>query len=286
MQTKPAPVARSETAGRRSPDYDPLLRAFHVAFAPELRRIIADLPLTPEARVLDLCCGDGHYTAFLAERLGTDGELVAADLSDAYLERTAKRFAAAPPQAQLRLVKANAYSLPFEEESFDLVWCAQSFISLERPVAALREMARVLRPGGRVAILENDEYHHVLLPWPVELEMAVQRAIVAGVKERYGSGGRIAPARRLPAMLREAGFKPRRKKTYPADRQQPFTPAVRRFLRLHMRFLRDVVRDRLSSEQREGFDLLVDDRHDTSFLRLPECDLTCLNVLYLASRSG
>lgn len=263
-----------------TPNYDPYLRAFHRAFASELRQIVQDLPLSSESRVLDLCCGDGFYTAFLAERLGADGKLVAADLSEDYLDRTRENLGKQQPSVPCMFKKADAYALPFDDASFDLAWCAQSFISLKEPVRALKEMRRVVRPGGVVAILESDEFHHLLLPWPVELELAVQRAMHAGFKERYGKGSKAAPARKLPAMLREAGLKPRRKKTYPADRQPPYPADAARFLRLHLRFLREVVSGHLPETDRAPFMVLTGEAGEDSFLTRPDADITCLNVLY------
>src|SRR5205823_11043628 len=116
------------------PDYNPLLEAFHAAFAKELHQIVAELPLAPESNVLDVPCGDGFYAAALARRLGPAGALTAADCSDAYLARARASVARAAPEAPVTFVRADAYALPFEDESFDLVWCAQSLISLDDPV--------------------------------------------------------------------------------------------------------------------------------------------------------
>jgi ubiquinone/menaquinone biosynthesis C-methylase UbiE len=103
-------------------------------------------------------------------------------------------------------VKADAYRLPFEDGQFDLVWCAQSMISLNDPVAAIREMARVLKPGGRLAVLETDAYHHVLLPWPVGLELAIQKAVRDVCLKRYGSGAKFAQSRKLRSEFAAAGL--------------------------------------------------------------------------------
>ena len=75
----------------------------------------------------------------------------------------------------MTFARADLRHLPIPDDSFDLVWCAQSLYSLPDPVDALRRMARAARPGGIVAVFENDEFHHVLLPWPVEVELALAR---------------------------------------------------------------------------------------------------------------
>jgi SAM-dependent methyltransferase len=66
--------------------------------------------------------------------------------------------------------------LPFTDGSFDAVWCAQSPFSLREPVDAVTRMARAVKPGGLVAVLEDDTLHQVLLPWPVDVELAVRKA--------------------------------------------------------------------------------------------------------------
>ena len=158
------------------PGYALSLAAYHRAFAAELAGCVATLPVPAGGRALDLPCGDGFFSACLAERVGPRGEVVAADLSPAFL-RLASRICRAA--ANVRLVEANAYRLPFPDRSFDLVWCAQSLISLSAPVKVLAEMRRVTRRGGTVAVLETDELHHVLLNWPTGVELAVQRATLA-----------------------------------------------------------------------------------------------------------
>jgi ubiquinone/menaquinone biosynthesis C-methylase UbiE len=266
------------------PAYDGLQDAFHRAFRPELRRVIEDLPLGPAASVLDAPCGDGFYAALLARRLGPGGSLTAADRSRDYLDRARAAVAAAAPRADAVFVGADAYRLPFPEASFDLVWCAQSLISLGDPAAAVRELGRVVRPGGCVAVLENDAFHHVLLPWPVELEAALHRAILLGGRRRYGRGGRLHPARKLRQLFAAAGLRPQRKKTYPADRLAPFGDDVRAFLRFHLRSLRSLAADFLPDAQRERFDRLTDEEDPSSLLRREDVELTCLNTLLLGQR--
>ena len=55
------------------------------------------------------------------------------------------------------------------------------------------------RPHGVVAVLESDALHHLLLPWPIELEVAVQQALEEASLARYGNRGRLSPARQVPA---------------------------------------------------------------------------------------
>src|SRR5690242_10059537 len=73
------------------PTYAPMLAAYHRAHAAELRAMIAELPLRLGDRVLDMACGAGTYSVWLAERVGPHGTVVGVDISPAYLARARVR---------------------------------------------------------------------------------------------------------------------------------------------------------------------------------------------------
>jgi ubiquinone/menaquinone biosynthesis C-methylase UbiE len=276
----PARVPRAEGL----PGYDPLLRAFHRAFNRELTRAVEDLPLAPDARALDVPCGDGYYTRRLARRLFPAGRVTAADLSPAYLRRARRAVARGGRCRPVEFRRADVYELPFRDAEFDFAWCAQSFVSLQDPARALAELRRVVRPGGLVAVLESDEYHHVLLPWPVDLEVSLQQALRAASRARYGRSAKLAPARRIGRMCAQAGLEFLRKRTYAADRRSPFGPRVRRFLELHLAFIRGLVKGFLTRRERRRLERFCDPAAEGSLFRQPAPELTCLTAVYLARR--
>lgn len=247
------------------------LDAFHRAFHQEIRQVIDDLPLRPGNHVLDAPCGDGYYTRLLAERLGSSGQVVGVDLEE---EALARASGDTPPLVEW--VRADATALPFDDDSFDLAWCAQSLISLPDPVAALRELGRVVRPGGTVAILEEDSFHQLLLPWPIELELVIQEAIRRIAPRTYGKAGKLYVGRRLGKLLRAAGLKSDRKTTYAWDRQGPLRDDDRRYLEGYLAWLRDHIAAEIPSDQRDLFDVLTSpdserylpDRADVEFTYL------------------
>lgn len=266
------------------PDYDHSLRAFHRAFRRELRRAVRAVPLAPGGRVLDIPCGDGFYTAALARRLYPFGKVVAADLSDAYLDVARRTVGRRAELAAVEFVRADAYRLPFADDSFDLVWCAQSLISLDDPVAALKEMRRVARPGGTIAVLEDDEFHRVVVNWPVNLELDVQRAVAEATRAKYGSRDGLSPARQMRRFLFDAGLRPRERRTFAADRQAPFDPATRAYLRVHLRQTCAFVAGYLTAAQRAALDRAIAPDDEASLLRRPDAELTCLTTLFLARK--
>ena len=108
----------------------------------------------PDARALDLCCGTGDMTfALLREAGGQAAHVYGADFSHAMLVRAGEKFA----RTGLRWMEADALRLPVESGQFDLVTSAFGFRNLADYDAGLREIVRVLRPGGEAGILDFGE---------------------------------------------------------------------------------------------------------------------------------
>lgn len=113
----------------------------------------------PESRALDLCCGTGDL-AFALERVrnraGEKGaRVIGSDFAQPMLDRAAQKGIRAKSAAVF--AAADALNLPFPDASFDLVTSAFGFRNLADYEGGLREMARVLKPGGRLGILEFSE---------------------------------------------------------------------------------------------------------------------------------
>jgi ubiquinone/menaquinone biosynthesis C-methylase UbiE len=275
---------KSSRNDKTKPSYDQSLCAYQTAFKVEFMHIIESLPITKASRILDTPCGNGFYSQLLADRLGPKGVIDCVDLNAEYLATTRRRLQNA--RCKRHVHEADAYDLPFADSTFDLVWCAQSLISLDDALAAVQEMKRVLRPGGILAVLENDAFHHILLPWPVDLEVPLQKAIQIASRARFGSSTKLAPVRRLPKMFVEAGFHSCGKQTFAADRQAPWAARVRRFLEFHVEDLRELLRGHLPAKVRAAYRLFMDPQRPDSLFGDKAMDLTCLNVLYEATKRG
>ena len=115
----------------------------------------------PDALVLDLCCGTGDLALALAH--AGKARIVGADFAHPMLVRAKEKTAAQTPPANQSAVspmsffEADALRLPFSNASFDLVTTAFGFRNLANYEAGLREIQRVLKPGGAIAILEFTE---------------------------------------------------------------------------------------------------------------------------------
>ncbi|MEM1385647.1 MAG: MFS transporter [Pseudomonadota bacterium] len=120
------------------------------AHRPGFRRALAALPVGVGDRVLDVGCGGG---AFLRMVLDTGADAAGIDHSPDMLATTGAQNAAAVAAGRLELAAADAVRLPFPDKQFSHVFCLHAFFFFPEPAAAVREMARVLRPGGKLAIL-------------------------------------------------------------------------------------------------------------------------------------
>jgi SAM-dependent methyltransferase len=117
------------------------------------RRIAHDLlELGPGDTVLDIACGPGNFVREFAGAVGRRGLVVGLDASPTMLARAVQDTRTAPNVAYVR---GDAIRLPFRDATFDAVCCFAALHLFDEPLAALDAIARVLAPGGRVAILTS-----------------------------------------------------------------------------------------------------------------------------------
>lgn len=117
----------------------------------EERRAAAALQLRSATRLLDVACGPGNFTAPLAEQLSTGSLAVGFDISEPMLSRAVQDNSG----PRTCYVRGDARDLPFGDETFDAVACFGALYLIPDPFRVAREMIRVLRPGGRIAILTS-----------------------------------------------------------------------------------------------------------------------------------
>jgi ubiquinone/menaquinone biosynthesis C-methylase UbiE len=168
----------------------------------EVRREAAFLVphLSPAMRVLDCGCGPGSITLGLAE-LVTSGEVVGIDIEAGQLE-IGREQALKRCLTNVRFEQASVYALPFGSEAFDAVLAHAVLYHLGRPLEALAEMKRVLKPGGVLGIRDADSEGNVYFPHDPLLDQfwrMTERIEIAG-------GGDARLGRKQRQLLRESGF--------------------------------------------------------------------------------
>ncbi|GAA3149869.1 methyltransferase domain-containing protein [Streptomyces sp. SID486] len=157
--------------------------------------MIDRLQVGPGDRVLDIGCGLGGPAIRLAQRTGA--EVVGISVSLKQVERANELAEAAGVSGKVSFQHGDAMNLPFDDASFSAVWMLESVMQMPDRTAALTEAARVLRPGGRLALTDNYERETI---------SEERRPVIEGILKRYLTQS-PASFEAYPTMLREAGLR-------------------------------------------------------------------------------
>jgi len=177
------------------------LAVVNAVHGPDTRAFLLRAGLRLGMRVADIGCGIGTISCWMAEQVGAGGSVQGVDVSEGQVE-TARRRAGAAGIENVTFTVASAYDTGLESENFDLVFCRFVLMHLQRPEEALREMRRLLRPGGTLAVEDGD--FTALFSYPPLEAFDRCMALYRAAGERHGADFEIG--RRLYALVREAGF--------------------------------------------------------------------------------
>jgi len=197
------PGAVRDMFDRISPAYDVMNRVMTMGLDRRWRRLAAGSAVRPGDRVLDACCGTGDLA--LAD-LAAAGRVTGLDFS----ERMLARARAKGPG--IDWVLGDVLALPFPDASFDAVTVGFGVRNVADLAAGLRELARVLRPGGRLACLEITRPRGPLAPffrlWFEGFVPLLGRLLPGGEAYAYlpASVRRFPGPEDLAALLAQAGF--------------------------------------------------------------------------------
>jgi demethylmenaquinone methyltransferase / 2-methoxy-6-polyprenyl-1,4-benzoquinol methylase len=198
-----APAAVEAMFDRISPVYDPMNRLMTAGLDRRWRRLTVHATVRRGDRVLDACCGTGDL-ALEAQRAG--GRVIGLDFSERMLERARRKSTA------VEWVRGDVLALPFSDGSFDAVTVGFGIRNVEDLEAGLRELARVLRPGGRLGCLEITRPRGALRPffavWFDGLVPLAGKVLPGGAAYTYlpASVRRFPGPEDLGEAMRRAGF--------------------------------------------------------------------------------
>jgi demethylmenaquinone methyltransferase/2-methoxy-6-polyprenyl-1,4-benzoquinol methylase len=186
-----------------APVYDVMNRVMTAGLDQRWRRLAVSRVVWPGDRVLDACCGTGDL-AVAAEQRG--GRVVGLDFSERMLDRARSKSGA------IEWVRGDALDLPFAEGEFDAATVGFGVRNLENLEGGLRELCRVLRPGGKVAVLEITRPSGALRPffrlWFDVLVPVAGKVLPGGKAYTYlpASVRRFPGAVDLSRLMEHAGF--------------------------------------------------------------------------------
>ncbi|HEX7498307.1 MAG TPA: methyltransferase domain-containing protein [Candidatus Limnocylindrales bacterium] len=186
----------------------PVLAPASKRLVDRLDRLDPGLPAGRPSDVLDLGCGTGNLI-FEATRRWPEARLTGLDGSVGMLKVIRRESAALPESTQARLAYVHAYadSLPFPDASFDLVMTAFVLQQVPDRMAVIREMHRVLRPGGVVAIYGWLKATGDAFAPDTAFEDSLAEACVAGAPDTDNCAGHYRSVRSSADELRTAGFR-------------------------------------------------------------------------------
>ena len=166
-----------------------VMRLHGMSISAERERATTALHLGGDQRVLDVACGPGNFTGFFAGQLGGDGFVIGLDSSVAMMKRAVRDNSC----DRAVYMRADALNLPFNDRTFDVVCCFAALYLVPEPFAVLREMVRVISPGGRIAVMTSYGRESFVVRKGLELVAAI-------------CGVRVFDRTTVPAFFAAAGL--------------------------------------------------------------------------------
>lgn len=251
------------------------------------------LETRPGSAVLDAGCGTGGMTALLAQRVGPAGRVEAIDISDPCLAATSEIVESSGCASWTSIRRGDVQRLDFPDAQFDLVWCSRVVHGEPDQLAVVRELRRVLRPGGRLVLREGGQGLS-FLPYDIGigepgLEWRLQAAQYAFFG-RMRSG--LPESVRYPggwlAMLEEAGFGEVVARTFLLERAGPPSPDALAVVisRLNGMHKREHLRQELDESDIATLEMLCDESAPSYIGNRTDLHLTSSSSLYVGVRNG
>jgi demethylmenaquinone methyltransferase/2-methoxy-6-polyprenyl-1,4-benzoquinol methylase len=189
---------------RIAPVYDVMNRVMTVGLDVRWRRLAASAAVRPGDRVLDAACGTGDLA--IADLRAGAGKVTGLDFSERMLERARRK------ETRVEWIQGDMLALPFADATFDAATVGFGVRNVADLPLALTELRRVLRPGGRLAILEITQPRGALKPffslWFDRVVPLLGKVLPGGSAYTYlpESVKRFPSAEGLAALLRESAF--------------------------------------------------------------------------------
>ena len=255
----------------RMPDADTYTQKLYLSDflrQPVIRSAIRALDLPRGSRGLDAGCGIGSHTQLLAEAVGPTGHVTGLDLSPGFLARAKETAEKRGLSERITLQEGDVGRLAFSDDTFDWAWSVDcvGFIPAE-PVSLLRGLARVVKPGGSVAILVWSSQQ--LLPGYPLLEARLNATSLGIAPFAKGMRPGLHFLRAL-GRFREAGLEETAAQTFAGDVHAPLSDDVRSALMSLIEMRWGEPRSELSREDRAQFQRLCDPRSPDFILDVPD----------------
>ncbi|MGI8857230.1 MAG: class I SAM-dependent methyltransferase [Thermomicrobiales bacterium] len=225
MNERPADISASTSSTGHALAAVAYLDAHFAMCRPEYEAMAHSVGLQPGWHVLDAGCGRGSYVPIIAEMVGPTGAIAALDLAPENIASVEQSIAIWVLPTPVRAHLGSIVALPFPDDSFDAVWCANTtqYLTDDELATALGEFRRVVRPGGLVAIKEGTSQHLLYAP----ADPLVYVRLLDAVRDRYVSIAGVLRSPQTRRWLEAAGLEAVWQRTTLIERWAPLDPFAR-----------------------------------------------------------
>lgn len=232
------------------PDYWPILERYHRVRERLFRTIIADCGLPTDGLILDAGCGDGFYSALMAEILGLQARIIGVDRN--------WRVLRAPPAANqvIAFCLSDVEHAGLKPNTFDAIWLCRSLHSTRNPQRRLSALGSLLKPGGRLIVIENDLACSPRLSWPADFAQRLQQALYQFLRNQCRDGAvieRYFAPRFLPGWLAQARLHAVTTRIYPVRDVVPLTADIEDYWQHFMQYRGQCLRPYLTTTDFEAY---------------------------------
>lgn len=251
----------------------------HKAKEEERKEMVADLPINPGDKVLDLACGPGLWSSLLAEKVQPTGQVTGVDFSPDLI-KYAQKNKPAKLEKNINFEEGDLYEIPFDSDSFDLVFCGNTFAYINRPIEALEEQKRVAKPGGKVAVKEFDNGAIIFNPIDHCLAQRVMAATAKSLKENPKKpkfDNYIG--RKIFGLFKKVGFRRIINKSYAVRKHAPLSEEAKKYIIGTAKWYEETAAPYLTEEERKRWRLLFDPKSNDYILDKEEFYLCMVEMM-------
>jgi ubiquinone/menaquinone biosynthesis C-methylase UbiE len=261
------------------------LDAHFAAARPEYEAMLRMVGLRRGWRLLDAGAGGGSFLPLMAELAGPSGRIVALDLAPENVAAIAARVAAGDFECSVEAHTGGIDALAYPDDSFDAVWCANvlQYLDDARAARALAEFRRVVRPGGLVAVKEQDPTAEQTRPIEPTMIWRLFAALAEGDVQFAGQFRSVD----LRGWLERAGLADVWQRTTLVERWSPLRHAEREYLADGLAIVADLaLRLPLPAADRATWERLADPVSRATFLDRPDLYFREAHVLAVGRVPG